>query len=1426
MSTSIEEVILSLQFDNKQFEKGVATSLKTFAELKKGMDFKVPNQNLKDFQKVIDKTDVSKIASPEKLSAIGRLNKAFDGTTEIVNKIGNLQQAVQRLSFKRPQDGLAELQGSANKFNMAQMGASIDQVSARFLAMSTIGITALSNIVNKAVDAGLNLGKALTIGPVGDGFNDYNTKLTSVQTVMNATGKTIDEVSLRFDELDEYADKTIYNLSDMTSAFAKFTNQAIDMDTAVPAIKGIANMVALAGQDANAASSAMYNLTQSLGAGFLTTTDYKSLNLMNVATQEFRDQLTGAAVAAGTLSKNADGTFTILSDGSSKVVNAQQLFNDELSRGWANADILLKVLNDYGDTQTAIGKKAQAAAQDVKSLPMMIDTLKAAVGTSWTKTFELIFGDLEESKELFTGMTNSIQGMLDAFAEARNAPLEEWKELGGREKLIEGLKDAVQGLLSVLKPIKEAFMQVFPPATGKSLLTLTERFAEFAKKMTVSAETADQIKRIFAGFFSVFKIVGTVIANVIGLFVGLGSGAATGEFGILELLATIGDAITRFAEFLAEGGKVKDFFNILGTVISVPIQALSLLGQVIKDIFQSEGASNFFQGFMDALSGLGSSVQNALGEIDWNAGAAVISAGLLGGLVVGLKKFILDNLNLDALTGGALSKIGETFDNLTGALVALQTQVKGKTLLTIAGAVALLAASMVALSFVDSTKLGLALGALTGAFAQLLIAMGILTRIGGLKTIAVLPVISGAMVTMATAVGILAAAMLILSTMDWEEIAKGLTATVGLLALLVGASIILNKYGGGFLRAGIAMIPLALGIGILAVALKIMASMSWEEIGKGLATLAASLIIIAGAMKLMPLRLPFIAAGLVLVGIAVNLIAASLHTFASLSWKEMGKGLAGLAGALVLIGIAVKTMPLTMPLIAAGLVLVGIALQGISAFMKAMGTMSWEEIGKGMAVLAGAFLILSLGLNSMGATAILGSAALILAAIGITALVPAIAAMGKLSWKTIGKAFAVIAGGMIAIGLASVFLAPAVPVLLGIGAAMLIFGAGVALLGVGIAGIGVGILALVKAFQLLADMSKEAFDLMIEQIPKFGIAIGEALTLFAVTLGEKGPILVEAFSRIITSMLQALINNVPLMGELFGLLIVTGLGVIETYYPALVQTGITIALEFLKGIRDNIGEFVNVGTDIIINFIRGVGQAASRITDAAFGTALRFLREMSASLRRNIPLIVDAAIDVGLAIGDGFIEGLKRKQPGFIRAATDTLGSAFSAATRFLGMGGPSKLFMEVGEEGMGGGLIRGLQNSESKVAESAKHIGETAVAKVREAMEQLIDEIPDEPNLQPVITPVLDLSAMKTRASQLAAMLGVADLEYANDRENATVIAENEFARNEAEAEEGEGSGDTTYVFNQTNNSPKALPRVEIYRQTNNLLSRGAKKK
>ena len=200
----------------------------------------------------------------------------------------------------------------------------------------------------------------------------------------------------------------------MTSNIGKFTNAGVNLKDSVGAIQGIANVAAISGANAEEASRAMYNFAQSLSAGSVKLMDWKSIELANMATKEFKTQLLESAVASGSLTKGADGLYKTLKG---TPVTATKGFNESLSEQWLTSEALVKTLGDYSNTETDIGKRATAAASDVKTFSQMMDTMKESAGSGWAQSSELIFGNFEEAKTLWTGVNNVLGGMISASAE-------------------------------------------------------------------------------------------------------------------------------------------------------------------------------------------------------------------------------------------------------------------------------------------------------------------------------------------------------------------------------------------------------------------------------------------------------------------------------------------------------------------------------------------------------------------------------------------------------------------------------------------------------------------------------------------------------------------------------------------------------------------------------------------------------------------------------------------------------------------------------------------------------------------------------------------------------------------------------------------------------------------------------------------------
>ena len=356
MSKTVDERVVSMQFDNKNFESNVKTTMSTLDKLKKSL---------------------------------------------------NLEKSAK---------GLENINSAAKNCNLSPMANAVESVKSKFSALEIMGITALANITNSAVNYGKRLVSAFTVDPIRTGFNEFELKMGSIQTIMASTGESLDTVNKYLNELNEYSDRTIYSFSDMTNNIGKFTNAGVKLKDAVLAIKGVSNEAAISGANANEASRAMYNFAQALSAGYVKLIDWKSIENANMATVGFKQQLIDTAVAVGTLTKTTDGYKT----SSGTVITPTKNFNESLQDQWMTTEVLVGTLKNYADETTDIGKKAFAAAQDVKTFSMMMDTLKEAAQSGWAATWELIIGDFEQGKTLWTKVSNVLGDVIGKSAEARN----------------------------------------------------------------------------------------------------------------------------------------------------------------------------------------------------------------------------------------------------------------------------------------------------------------------------------------------------------------------------------------------------------------------------------------------------------------------------------------------------------------------------------------------------------------------------------------------------------------------------------------------------------------------------------------------------------------------------------------------------------------------------------------------------------------------------------------------------------------------------------------------------------------------------------------------------------------------------------------------------------------------------------------------
>ena len=951
-------------------------------------------------------------------------------------------------------------------------------------AMGIVAVTALTNIANKAVNAGLSIAKSLTIDPIKAGLESYNQQISATQVILANTksaGTSLKDVTASLAQLQQYANLTVFSFSEMTENIGRFTAAGVPLKQATSAIKGLANVAALSGASTQQMSSAMYQMSQALSTGTLRLQDWNSLSNANMAGTNIQKAIEATARSMG----------DVTGDKMTKAIKKFGSFRQSLQSGWLTGDIFSKTMGIMAGTiDQATGKmKAFSVAQleqkgyskkdaeqlhelsqsaldsaiKIRTLPQLMQALKEEVATAWGQVFKTIFGDINQATDLFTNIHNVAENALTKPIYNLNQLLEGWAKLGGRAKAIDAVTNAFRALGSFLKPIKDAFREIFPPTTAVELVKITTAIDNFMKRLILGSDTANNLKRTFAGFFAVLDIGWQIIKGVAGVFLDLFNAATSGSGGFLKFTARIGDWLVSVDKALKNGKGLQKFFDGLSAVLQKPIQWISEFVGWINQLFDAidgskiqgagagldrlqarfaplgklgEGIAKVWSKVGDIMSrmwtafqpiasklgdffhSLGESISSAIQNINWNTVLDAVNTGLFAGLILLIRNF-MGNLGKKDLSGGIISSIKDSFGQLTDTLKTLQAGVKANILLKIAEAVGLLTLSIVALSLINSDKLTKSLTAVTAMMIQLMGGLAILNTASSTKSIAKLPALASGLILLAIAIDLLTIAVAGLSRLKWEELAKGLIGTTVLIGALVLAARGLRTESKGMISSGAGLILLAVGVRILVGAVQDFSSMSWSDIAKGLTGVAALLLALALYSKFNDADAGGITsgAGIILLAVGLKILVGVVQDFSKLSWAQIAKGLITIAAALTIIGIAVNSMDEALPG-AASLLIVAAALKIITPVLTTLGNLTWSQIAKGLVSVAGALTIMAVAANAMD-EAEPGAVAILILAAALRILTPVLTTLGSMTWGEIAKGLVAVAGALLIMAVAA-----------------------------------------------------------------------------------------------------------------------------------------------------------------------------------------------------------------------------------------------------------------------------------------------------------------------------------------------------------------------------------------------------------------------
>lgn len=1433
MSTTIDERIVEMRFDNQQFEAGAQTTMRTLDKLKNSL---------------------------------------------------NIEESAR---------GLESALSSFKSFSLNGLASGVEAVQVKFSALETMATTCLVNITNSAYRAGESLVKSLTIEPIKTGFQEYETQIKAVQTILANTqskGSTLEDVNVALDELNEYADQTIYNFTEMTRNIGTFTAAGVELDSAVSAIQGIANLAAVSGSTSQQASTAMYQLSQALASGRVSLQDWNSVVNAGMGGELFQNALKRTAKAMGIAVDESESFRNSISTTGGKEswltsdVLLETLKQFTLENNEANKSML--VSQGYTEAQAkeilTLADTATEAATKVKTFSQLFEVLKESAQSGWTQSWETIVGDFEEAKKLLTDISEIFTGILEKSADKRNNLLTGWADIGGRDALIESMYNVMDAVSAIVEPISQAFRDIFPETTVSELFAMTKNFQKFTLSLIISDEQADRLKRTFKGLFAILDIgkqlleaVWKQVQPLIGGLKNLANSALeiTANWGdwLVELSNTIRegnvfktqldgmvDGLKKFSEvalgfvdlndimvsFYEGGGGVAGVFEVLFDRIVYLVQAFTGLAESMTGLDFSEFESNLVNNIQNVrdkvvtfLSGIGldsekmrSTVLAAFTEMGlfltnckfiqaleslWNFTSNVASkigeviGNLSGGLIDSLKAVDLSKV-VDIAGGASLATIGAMIAKFIGELAAgihgvlrnvsgILNEVKGcfesyqndlnaNALLKIAGAIAVLTASIFVLSTLNGEQLRNSLAAITAMFVELMAVMGIVDGTGGdLKGMAVFQKAISSMISMAVAIGIMSLALRSIATLEPEQITLGLMSITGMMAMLVFAAEKLSTDVPAIMKGASSLVVFGVAVKILASACENLAALNWQQLAIGLVgvgVLMAELSLFMKKTDFNGLSVSSIV-GIVALAAAVNIIADAVAELGQMNPLQLIAGVMAVGGLLAEIGAIMHLMPNDILGTAAGLVLVGMALNLMGAAVKNMGTMGGAEMATGLTVMGIALTELALALNFMKGT-LPGSAALLVAATALSVFVPVLYLLGSMSWESIIKSMVALAATFTILGVAGAVLAPLAPVLLSLAGAIALMGVGVAAVGVGLLAAGAGIAALAVGLGSLATMGAAGATALVaalstiiigvaKLIPTVAIELGKGIVEFAKVIIDGAPVIAEAFITIIAEAARAVGDSLPLIVTTIVELLVSVLETLVEYTPQIVEAGYKILTAVLEKIAANISMVIQTAIDIVLGFIDGISQKLPAVVQAGFDLLISFINGITDAINNNTPALVEAIkglihslinaaievltggvtlfIEAGGNIISGLIKGIGDGIGAVIDAAKNIAKSILNTITGEMDINSPSKEMEKIGKYS-DEGLVQGLLGYMSNVENAAADVGHGALDSMADAISGMSDIVNGDIDYEPTIRPILDLSNVQSGAGMLNTML------------------------------------------------------------------------
>jgi tape measure domain-containing protein len=941
-------------------------------------------------------------------------NQQFE--SRIKSSIQSLKNLKSNLDLRKAAKNMTSLEAAANKISFSGMASGIANMTSKFNALGVVGFTVIQNLTNAALRLGQRITSALTIDPIKAGLSEYELKMNSIQTILTNTmskGTTLEDVNKGLDELNEYADKTIYNFAQMTDNIGKFTAAGVGLEDSLIALKGIGNLAAGFGVGAQRMAAGTYQISQALSAGVFKLIDWKSIELAGLGGDLFKNALLDTAKDMGVF------------------VDQTVPFRETLRKGWLTTDVFIETMKKMAADESLL-----AAAQNVTTFTKLLGTMAEVMGSGWAKTWEAIIGGKNQATELWTSISNAFGDVTTASADARSELFKFWNEQGGRQDVLIGISNILITIADILKPIEDAFATVFKPLTGPDLVRFSKTFREITEGFKIGEKTADALKRTFVGVFTIFDIVRkSILAVGKALLILLNLLFPVGD-SFLNITALLGDLLNGFnkgtlsveninkamqglATILKPVGKIiNETFNLLiggfaylGSKVDLP---------AIKQFFSD--IATYLQPFGEEVAAIFNDFTNSITlepvkQFLVDLKNKLIPVGLIGASVgetlknmaLELAKFIGGLADFTKPLESSSSKALVIFSKVAGAFEWLYNKMAGYINWFIEGFKALGSGIADGFSgFVELFKSGveninfeniekLLKGSLLASiilvmrrFINSLVRMGasgssFMEKVNGVLT-ALKNTLedyqnslkANILLKIAISVGILTAALIALSYIDPGKLGAGIGFLSLLMAELFGAMVGFNKLISlkGFVNiptmvAG--MLGMAVAVGLLTASLVVLSLLPWKRVIAGTTAIISMMAVLANSMVVMSkaltgkgfLQIDKLVISMIGMSVAIGLLSASLIALSFLDWNGIAKGLVGVLGLMAGLTLFANTLnknALRMTKASYGFIVFGAALLVIAQSVRMLAELRLNSLIKGLSgfavIMTGLFLFM------------------------------------------------------------------------------------------------------------------------------------------------------------------------------------------------------------------------------------------------------------------------------------------------------------------------------------------------------------------------------------------------------------------------------------------------------------------------------------